>query len=119
MRKVDLENLWVYTAVSIALWILIQGTMEVIWFEGDLLSATIQRLLAVPHSVSFSAGPNETSDSSTGVREDEATDAQQRADDEQGQYESVCTVFVRIAVHSSIQRHDDDQTPREHGRPFG
>ena len=42
MRTLDLENPWVFTAVSIALWILIQGTMEVIWFEGDLLSATIQ-----------------------------------------------------------------------------
>ena len=42
MRTLDLENPWVFTAVSIALWILIQGAMEVIWFEGDLLSAVIQ-----------------------------------------------------------------------------
>ena len=90
-----------------------------IWFEGDLLSAVIQGAVGVPHSVSSSAGLDETCDSSTGVSEDETANTQQCTDDEQGQHESVRTVFVRVAVHSSIQRRDDDQTPREHGRPLG
>ena len=44
MTTLDPENPWVFTIASIVLWILIRGggTIEMIWFEGDLLSAVIQ-----------------------------------------------------------------------------
>ncbi|MFB6115542.1 MAG: hypothetical protein ABEK04_04545 [Candidatus Nanohalobium sp.] len=45
MVELDLENFWIFTAVTVVIWVAVYGAIEVFLLNGELLTGVIQGLI--------------------------------------------------------------------------